>query len=99
MSKVNKQKHKYHFLHDTKVHEAALLDAEVSQKGFLQRLFPSVKATEREKHCNWLEDNVFPLLLPLRWEIVFAKSPFVIPLHHEGRPQVPLYPAKNNIYI
>merc|ERR1712051_806649 len=41
---------------DTKVLEAALRDAEVSQKDFLQRLFPSVKATEGEKHCDWLED-------------------------------------------
>jgi len=41
---------------DTKVLEAALRDAEVSQKDFLQRLFPSVKATEEEKHCDWLED-------------------------------------------
>merc|ERR1711956_106384 len=41
---------------DTKVLEAALNDAEVSQKDFLQRLFPSVKATEEEKHCDWLED-------------------------------------------
>ena len=43
-------------LQDTKVLEAALRDAEVSQKDFLQRLFPSVKATEGEKHCDWLED-------------------------------------------
>jgi len=41
---------------DTKVLEAALRDAEVSQKDFLQRLFPSVKATEEEKHSDWLED-------------------------------------------
>merc|ERR1712172_323095 len=41
---------------DTRVLEAALRDAEVSQKDFLQRLFPSVKATEEEKHCDWLED-------------------------------------------
>lgn len=41
---------------DTKALEAALRDAEVSQKDFLQRLFPSVKATEGEKHCDWLED-------------------------------------------
>ena len=46
----------YYFLQDTKVLEAALRDAEVSQKDFLQRLFPSVKATEGEKHCDWLED-------------------------------------------
>ena len=81
-------------LQDTKVLEAALRDAEVSQKDFLQRLFPSVKATEGEKHCDLLEDNVFLLLLPLCWEIVFAKSPFVIPLHHRGRPHVHLYPAE-----
>ena len=43
-------------MQDTKVLEAALRDAEVSQKDFLQRLFPSVKATEEEKHCDWLED-------------------------------------------
>ena len=48
--------YKYYFLQDTKVLEAALGDAEVSQKDFLQRLFPSVKATEGEKHCDWLED-------------------------------------------
>ena len=66
MSKVNKQKKKCYFFQDTKVLEATLLDAEVSQKDFLQRLFPSLKAAEGEKHCDWLEDNVFPLLLPLR---------------------------------
>ena len=49
-------KYKHYFLQDTKVLEAALRDAEVSQKDFLQRLFPSVKATEEEKHCDWLED-------------------------------------------
>ena len=49
-------KYKYYLLQDTKVLEAALRDAEVSQKDFLQRLFPSVKATEGEKHCDWLED-------------------------------------------
>ena len=49
-------KYKYYFFQDTKVLEAALRDAEVSQKDFLQRLFPSVKATEGEKHCDWLED-------------------------------------------
>jgi hypothetical protein len=49
-------RYKYYFLQDTKVLEAALRDAEVSQKDFLQRLFPSVKATEEEKHCDWLED-------------------------------------------
>ena len=38
------------------IHFTALCDAEVSQKDFLQRLFPSVKATEEEKHCDWLED-------------------------------------------
>ena len=84
-------------MQDTKVLEAALRDAKVSQKDFLQRLFPSLKAAEGEKHCDWLEDNVFPLLLPLRWEIVFAKNPFVIPQHQEGWPQVPLCPEKNNI--
>ena len=62
MSKVNEQKYKYYFLQDIKVLEAARLDAEVSQKGFLQRLFPSVKVAEGEKHFAWLKDNVFPLL-------------------------------------
>ena len=53
-------------LQDTKVLEAALRDAEVSQKDFLQRLFPSIKAIEGEKHCPRANHNVFPLLLPLR---------------------------------
>jgi len=41
---------------DTKALEAAVLDAEASQKDFLQRLFPSVSASEaKEKHSDWLE--------------------------------------------
>merc|ERR1711935_154699 len=35
---------------------AAVVDAEASQKDFLQRLFPSVTASEaKEKHSDWLE--------------------------------------------
>jgi len=44
---------------DTKVLEAALRDAEVSQKDFLQRLFPSVTVAEAktgQKHEDWLEE-------------------------------------------
>jgi len=41
---------------DTKALEAAVVDAEASQKDFLQRLFPSVTASEaKEKHSDWLE--------------------------------------------
>jgi len=41
---------------DTKVLEATILDAEASQKDFLQRLFPSVTASAAlEKHSDWLE--------------------------------------------
>merc|ERR1719431_1189300 len=41
---------------DTKALEATRLDAEASQKDFLQRLFPSVTASAAsEKHSDWLE--------------------------------------------